>query len=267
MPLSLAGRPDEATALAVFKAALDAGVDFFDTANSYCKDDKDVGHNERLIAHCLRTLGATERVHVATKGGLIRPRGAWHVDARPERLHAACEQSLRDLGVAQIFLYQLHAPDPRVPFADSVGALAELQRAGKIRHVGLSNVSAAQLAEAQAICRVESVQNRCNPTDADDLRNGVLEACARQRVSYIAYSPVGGGYGHAALARKRVLVELARAYDASPYQVLLAWLLGKGAHILPIPGASKVHSIVDSAAATRLTLRPEDTTRVDALGR
>lgn len=266
MPLSISGRPDEHTALAVIKAALDAGVDLIDTANSYCLNDRDVGHNERLIATCLARLGATSRVRVATKGGLIRPRGAWNQDARPDRLRRACEQSLRDLRVESIFLYQLHAPDPRVPFADSVGALADFQQEGKIRHVGLSNVDAVQLRQAQGIVRVESVQNRCNPTDQGDLTNGLVNLCAEQRVTYIPYSPVGGGNGHGRMAGQRLLRELAGRYGVSAYQVVLAWLLGKGGHVIPIPGASKVGSIQDSAAAARLTLRPEDARRIDAMG-
>ncbi len=267
MPLSISGRPDEHTALAVIKAALAAGVDFIDTANSYCLNDRDVGHNERLLATCLARLGATSRVCVATKGGLTRPRGAWNQDARPDRLRRACEQSLRDLRVESIFLYQLHAPDPRVPFAESVGALADLRREGKIRHVGLSNVDAVQLRQAQGIVRVESVQNRCNPTDQGDLTGGLLRLCAEQRVTYIPYSPVGGGYGHSRMAGQRLLRELAGRYGVSAYQVVLAWLLGKGGHVIPIPGASKVGSIQDSAAAPKLTLRPEDARRIDAMGR
>ncbi len=267
MPLSLEGRPDEATALAVIQAALDAGVDFIDTANSYCRDERDVGHNERLLAKALDRLGARGRVHVASKGGLIRPGGDWRPDARPERLKAACEQSLRDLGVETIFLYQLHGPDARVPFLDSVGALVELQRAGKIRHIGLSNVDARQLKAATGICRVESVQNRCNAREAGDFRNGVVAACAAEGSTYIAHSPVGGYWGHKSTAGNKALAEVARECGASPYRVLLAWLLAKGPHILPIPGASRVASIVDSAAAPALALSPAQVRRIDALGR
>lgn len=268
MPLSTrSSRPERQGALAVFKAALDAGVTFWDTANSYCLDDRETGHNERLIAWAIRELGIAGRVHVATKGGMTRPRGAWVTDGRPEHLRQACEQSLRDLGVEQIFLYQLHWPDPRTPYAESVGALAELQRQGKIRHVGISNVTAAQLRQAQGICRVESVQNRCNPLDAGDLTDGLLALCAEQRVTYIPYSPVGGGSGHTQMARQRVLGDIARSHGASAYQVALAWLLAKGPHVVPIPGASRVGSIVDSAAAASLTLAPEEIARIDRLGR
>lgn len=268
MPLSTrSARPERESALPVFRAALEAGVTFWDTANSYCLDDTETGHNERLIAWALRELGVADRVHVATKGGMERPRGAWVRNGRPAHLKAACEQSLRDLGVEQIWLYQLHWPDPAVPYAESVGALADLQREGKIRHVGVSNVSPQQLREAQGVVRVESVQNRCNPSDADDLRNGLLAACAEQGVTYIPYAPVGGQGGYKSLARGKVLGDVAKAYAASPYQVSLAWLLAQGPHVVPIPGGSRTTSVTDSAAAARLTLEHKDLARIDALAR
>ena len=265
MPLSLRGRPEEEAAIAVIRAALEAGVELIDTANSYCIDQRDVGHNERLIAQALKRLGAAERVTVASKGGLIRPGGAWDVDARPESLTRACERSLQDLGTAAITLYQLHAPDARVPWAESVGALARLQQAGKIRHVGLSNVTVAQIREAQRIVRVESVQNRCNLTDPGDLKSGLVRFCAEQGITYIPYSPVGGHYGHESLARHKALQPIARAHGCSPQQVLLAWLLAQGGHVLPIPGASKAASIRDSAAAVNVQLSADELRRLDAI--
>jgi aryl-alcohol dehydrogenase-like predicted oxidoreductase len=267
MPLSTrSARPDREAALAVFKAALDAGVDFWDTADSYCLNDREAGHNERLIAWAIARLGVAARVHVATKGGMVRPRGAWLIDGRPEHLRQACQGSLRALGVEQIFLYQFHWPDPDVPYAESIGALAELQRAGLVRHVGVSNVSPAQLTQAQGILRVESVQNRCNPGDSGDLSNGMVALCAEQGVTYIAYSPLGGGGGYRQMGRQRLLSELAKRHGVSPYQVVLAWLLAKGPHIVPIPGASHAASISDSAAAVRLRLEPDELQRIDALG-
>jgi len=265
MPLSLQGRPSEESAIAVIRAALDAGVTLIDTANSYCVDERDTGHNERLIAKALDQLGAAGQVTVATKGGLIRPRGAWNVDARPESLIAACEQSLRDLAVETITLYQLHAPDDRVPFAESVGALATLRQAGKIRHAGLSNVDVVQIREALRIVRVESVQNRCNITDQTDLRSGLVELCAAEGMAYLPYSPVGGHYGHRSLARHKALQPIAKAHGCSPEQVMLAWLLAKGRHVLPIPGASRIASITGSADAAKLQLTAEDILRIDAI--
>jgi len=269
MPLSIRGRPREPAAIEVIRAALDAGVDFIDTANSYCQDQRDVGHNERLIAKALAELGATGRVTVATKGGLIRPGGAWEIDARPEALLAACERSLEDLRTDAIALYQLHSPDRRVPFAESVGALARLREQGKIRHVGLSNVSVAQIREAQGIVPVASVQNRCNPQDRSDLRGnsggGLVEFCAEQGIAYIPYSPVGGHQGHRSLGKHRLLRRIAGNYGVSPQRVMLAWLLGKGRHVFPIPGASRAASIQDSAAAVGLELSAEDARRIDNL--
>jgi aryl-alcohol dehydrogenase-like predicted oxidoreductase len=266
MPLSLSGRPDEQAAIAVIHAALDAGVTLIDTADSYCANEKDYGHNERLIAKALKGHPGGKRAWVATKGGYTRPGGGWVVDARPERLRTCCEASLRALGVEAIWLYQLHHPDGRVPFAESVGAMARLQQQGKVQHVGLSNVCAAQLAEAQRLVRVETVQNECNPLTPDDFRNGVVAACAQQGVTYIAYSPVGGFWGHRQQAKTGVLRTIGKAHGVSPYQVALAWLLAAAPHVVPIPGASKVASIRDSAQAVSLTLTAEEMGQIDGLG-
>ena len=268
MPLSTRStRPERGDALAVFKAALDAGVTFWDTADSYCLNDKETGHNERLIAWAIARLGVAGRVVVATKGGMVRPRGSWLMNGRPEHLKHACEASLKALGVEQIFLYQFHWPDPNVPYAESIGAMAELQREGKVRHIGISNVTAAQLRQAQEIVRVETVQNRCNPTDAGDFSSGLVASCAQQGVTYIPYSPLGGGSGYRQMGRQRLLSELGQAHGVSAYRVALAWLLAKGPNVVPIPGASQVASITDSAAAAQLTLSDEELRRIDALGR
>ncbi len=266
MPLSLRGRPNERAALGVIHAALEAGVTFIDTANAYCIEARDVGHNERLIASALREWKSRGGVTVATKGGLIRPGGAWKTEGRPDHLRRACEQSLRDLGVETIDLYQLHTPDGRVAWADQVGELARLQAEGKIRHIGLSNVSAAELRQALAIVRVESVQNRCNPTDQGDLKSGLVRACAEEGVTYLPYSPVGGHQGHKRMGRQRALSELAKRHGTSPQCIMLAWLLGKGAHVVPIPGASRVASITDSCRAVEVRLSADDTAQVDAMG-
>lgn len=265
MPLSLADRPSEDRARAVLAAALEAGVELIDTADAYCIDDGDTGHNERLIAAFLREHAATDRIVVATKGGLTRPGGDWASDARPEHLRAACEASLKRLGVAAIRLYQLHAPDPDVPFEDSVGELARLREAGKIEHVGLSNVDADEVRRALDIVPVVSVQNRCNILDRSDLASGFVDFCAAQGITYIAYAPVGGHNGHARLSDIGDLAEVARRHGASIYRTALAWLLAQGEHIVPIPGASRVESIRDSTAAPGLALDAEDLARLDAM--
>ena len=256
MPLSLDGRPGESEAIRVIHAALEAGVDFIDTANVYCIDDGDIGHNEALIRKALAQAGPARasKVHVATKGGLRRPKGDWVTDGRPASLRQACEKSLRDLGVERIFLYQLHAPDDLVKLEDSVGELARLQKEGKIAHVGLSNVDASELDRSQKIVRIESVQNRCSVLFPHDLTNGMVAHCAAQQVTYIAYSPVGGGHGKEGVAQHPALNKIARDRRVSPFEVALAWLLSKGNHVLPIPGASRVESIESSARAAALEL-------------
>ncbi len=209
MPLSRAGRPDEKSAIGVIEAALESGVTLIDTSNAYCLDESERGHNERLIAEALKQLGARDSVLVATKGGHTRPGGDWVPDGRPAEIRRACEQSLRDLDVEAITLYQFHKPDPNVPFMETFGEFVRLREEGKVVHLGLSNVTAAQLREAQAEVPVVSVQNRLNPIDRDDVENGMVDACAEAGVAYIPYGPVGGGGGHVEMAAIQTLAELA----------------------------------------------------------
>ncbi|MGD2062646.1 MAG: aldo/keto reductase [Nitrospirota bacterium] len=262
MPLSIHGRPSDGEALRVLLAAFEAGMTLVDTADAYCLDDGDVGHNERLIARALGEWGGGPVV-VATKGACVRPGGAWAVNGHPDHLRRACHASLRALGVEAIDLYQLHAPDDRVPFADSVGALAELLAAGKIRHVGLSNVSAAQIRAAQAIVPIASVQNRCSPFHRAAWRDGVLAHCQREGIAFLAYGPVGGHGGQGRTADDASLNAVARRHGVSPFRVALAWLLAKSPVMLPIPGASRVASAVDSAGAARLALTGDDLKELD----
>jgi aryl-alcohol dehydrogenase-like predicted oxidoreductase len=259
MPLSLAGRPSEADAIRVIHAALDVGVTLIDTADVYCLDHRDIGHNEQLIARALREWSGPRRdALVATKGGLERPRGDWTVNAHPGRLKQACEASLRALGVDTISLYQLHAPDDAVPFSDSVGALAELAREGKIRYVGLSNVNVAQIEEAMRIVDVVSVQNRCNPFERHAIANGVVKACADNGLTFLAHSPVGGHGAQTRVERHPTLAAVAARNSLSPYQVAIAWLLSTSPAVVPIPGASRSKSILSSVAAAEATLDAED---------
>lgn len=264
MPLSIHGRPPLNDAIDVIHRAIDAGLDFIDTANAYCIDEKDFGYNERTIAEALKTV-ASDAIVVATKGGLIRPGGAWLTSGSPESLRRACEQSLRDLHVECISLYQFHAPDPEVPFAESVGELVNLQSEGKIQHIGLSNVDQRQLAQALEIAEIQSVQNRCHVLCQTDFKNGLVEYCRSQSITYIPYSPVGGGNGHVRIRDNSMMQEIASKHDASPYQVALAWLLAKSDNIIPIPGASRTASILSSMQAVRLKLSERDVSRIDAL--
>lgn len=264
MPMSLDGRPPEEVSIRVIHAALDAGMDLIDTANVYCRDDHDIGHNERLIALALRDRPDRSKIIVATKGGLTRPGGRWERDGNPARLKLACERSLKALGVDSITVYQLHAPDERYPYTDIIGALAQLRAEGKIQHVGLSNVSVAQIRQAEAIVPIVSVQNRCGPLDPAPFRDGVVKHCEAQQIAMLAYSPVGGGGGKARIADHRVLKAVGQKHSVSPFQVALAWLLAKSPAVIPIPGASKVHSAVDSAAAMQLKLGADDMRELDA---
>ncbi len=153
-----------------------------------------------------------------------------------------------------------------MPFADSVGALARLKQEGKIQHVGLSNVTPEQFAEAQKIVRIDSVQNACNPQARGDFANGLIASCLEQGVTYLAYSPVGGyGTGHRTLSRHVVLGSIGAEHRVSPYQVLLAWLLTMAPHIVPIPGATKPESIKDSAAAVKLQLSDAELNQIEAV--
>lgn len=259
MPLSLDRRPDEATAISVIHAALDAGMTLIDTADVYCIDNNDIGHNERLIAKALgQWSGNADGVVVATKGGLERPGGDWTANGRPDHLKRACERSLAALDTDCIDLYQLHAPDGNVPFADSVGALADLRQAGKIRHVGLSNVNTHQIDQARSIVEVVSVQNRCNLFDRQSFRNGVVTYCEENNIAFLPYSPVGGHFGHVQMTRQPLLKKVAERRGASTYQICLAWLLQISSVMIPIPGASRVESVISSGASARLRLEPEE---------
>jgi aryl-alcohol dehydrogenase-like predicted oxidoreductase len=266
MPLSLQGRPDdEAAAIRVIHAALDAGMTLLDTANVYCLDDTDIGHNERLVAKALQSWGGRrDGVVIATKGGITRPKGAWDVDGRPASLRRACEQSLRALGTDCIALYQLHRPDPNVPLSESVGALAALRREGKIRWVGLSNVTVAEIREAAAIVPVVTVQNRLSPFFREALETGVVAHCASEGIGFLAYSPVGGGRLNKKLPQLAALRPIASAHGATPHAVVLAWVLAQGPTVIVIPGARTVEHATDSAAAANLVLSPADLAAIDS---
>jgi aryl-alcohol dehydrogenase-like predicted oxidoreductase len=265
MHLSIQDRPNEEQAIRVLHAALDAGVTLIDTADVYCLDNGDIGHNERLIARALKSWpGNREQVVVATKGGITRPAGRWETDGRPQHLRAACEQSLRALGVERIDLYQLHAPDPRVPLAESVGALAELQREGKIRWVGLSNVSVPQIWEAESIVGITSVQNRLNPFFREALAEGVVEYCAGRGMGFLAYSPTGGGRLNRKLPAHPVLQSMAARLGVTPHALVLAWVLARSPAVIVIPSARTTEHALDSAGAAELTLSEADLSAITA---
>ena len=263
MPMSLAGRPDEAGSIRTIHAALDAGVTLIDTADAYCLDGSEIGHGERLVRKALDAWpGDRDRVLVATKGGHTRPGREWGLDGRPEYLRQACEASLRALGVEAIGLYQFHRPDPKVPFTESVGALAELQAAGKVRLVGLSNVSVDQISQARRLVNVASVQNEFSPRFRRS--EGELAFCAAQGIAFLPWSPLGGiGRGRDVGDRHRAFAEVAEVLGVSAQQVALAWELAKAPVVIPIPGASRPETITDSLAAATLRLSEGDLARLD----
>jgi aryl-alcohol dehydrogenase-like predicted oxidoreductase len=263
MYLSINDRPSEDDAVRTIHAALDAGITLIDTADVYCLDHRDIGHNERLIARALREK-PTANVVVATKGGLERPNGAWTRNARPAHLRQACERSLKALGTACIDLYQLHAPDPAVPFADSVGELAKLRAEGKIAHLALSNVSVREIDEALSIVPIVSVQNRWNPGHRAPETEGVIGHCTKLGLAFLPYSPFGGASGAKSLSKVGRLAAEAEKRGMSPHRLVLAWMLAKSPVVIPIPGARRVASVVDSAQAADVVLSSEDVRAVEA---
>lgn len=273
MPLSIEGRPDESRALATIHAALDAGVTLLDTADSYHLPGEDPGHNERLVARALAAYGGpVDEVLVATKGGRGRPAGQdWTVNGDPRRLKTAAEASLKRLGVDAIGLYQLHKPDPAVPFEESVGALRDLLDEGKIRLAGVSNADAEQIGAARGILgdRLVSVQNRYSPAVRDSERE--LRLCAELGLAFLPWSPLGGISrssldGPSRLEGERrfgAFHEIARERGVSPQRVCLAWLLSRSPTVVPIPGASRPETVRDSAAASELVLDGDESARLD----
>ena len=256
MPLSLAGRPDEDRAIRTIHAALDAGVNLIDTADAYARDDRDVGHNERLIAKALR--GRRDGVVVATKGGHTRNGRAWELDGRPEHIRAACEASLAALETDRIDLYQFHRPDPDVPYAESIGAFKELQDEGKVRWVGVSNASVEQLEEALVIVDVVSLQNQLALDYTAPLEKGEVAAAEERGIAFLPWSPLGGIGNADETGDVSPIVRAAERHGVSPQQVVLAWLLALSPRVIPIPGSSRPETIADSARAVELELSGDE---------
>jgi len=263
MRLSTAGRPDRSTAVAVLRRVVDSGVRLVDTADAYCLDRSDTGHNEALVAEALAGA-AGEGVVVATKGGHVRDeRGGWQVDGRPEHLVRACEASLRRLRRDAIDLYFFHRPDPSVPFLESVGALAGLREAGKIRAAGLSNVDVDQLAAASQVVDVAAVQDELSP---DDQRAApVLAECATRGIPFLAWGPLGGDDAGALGARHPELAAVAERHGCSPQRVAIAWLRSLDQACIPIPGGRSIERILDSLAGAQLALSGEDLAELGAM--
>ena len=256
MRLSTAGRPDRSTAIDVLRGVVESGVRLVDTADAYCLDRADTGHNETLIADALGAAAAAD-VIVATKGGHVRDdAGGWQVDGRPEHLLRACEDSLRRLRRDVIDLYFFHRPDPAVAFVESVGALAQLRDAGKIRVAGLSNVDVDQLAAASEIVEIGAVQDELSPDD--QAATPVLAACAARGIPFLAWGPFGGDDARALGTRRPELAAVAARHGCSPQRVAIAWLRSLDPACIPIPGGRSVERILDSLAGIELELSADD---------
>ena len=244
--------PDLERARATLRRVVELGVNFIDTANSYGPEV-----SERLIGETLYPY--PDDLVIATKGGLRRPGpGRWDADGRPEYLREACEDSLRRLRLDRIPLYQLHRPDPRVPLAESLGALVQLKDEGKIRHIGVSNVSEDQLGQAQQVTPVVSVQNRYNATDRGS--EAVLEVCELEQIAFLPWAPIQQTETNPAVA------EAAKRHDASPRQIALAWLLARSRQVLPIPGTGSPEHAEDNIAAASIELSPDEIAAISGDG-
>jgi aryl-alcohol dehydrogenase-like predicted oxidoreductase len=252
------GEPkDAAEARRVLRRAVELGVNFIDTADAYGPEV-----SERLIKEALHPY--PPGLIIATKGGIVRPQASqWVRDGRPVHLREACEASLKRLMLERIDLYQLHRIDPQVPVADSLGELARLQQEGKIRHIGVSQVSSDELATARRIVPIVSVQNRYNVADRSSA--DVLAVCERERLAFIPWAPVAGGSADKleSGAGSTALDAVARAHDVTVWQAALAWLLAKSPVMLPIPGTSSVAHLEEDIAAARTRLTAAE---VAALG-
>jgi aryl-alcohol dehydrogenase-like predicted oxidoreductase len=285
MALSFEQRPPESEAIRLMHTVLDQGVTFIDTADIYAPDERDIGHNERLIAKALRSWnGPRDRITVASKGGYTKQHGRLVPDGRPTHLRQACERSLRALGVDVIDLYQLHTRDPAVPLQESVGALRELHDQGKVRWIGLSNVTVTEIELARTIAPVQSVQNplsllhqdsakvgpiarlerrgvfalrQLRRLAAEPFKSGVLAHCERLGLGFVASSPLGG-HQMQRLATRPALQRIARERDSSVQAVAIAWVLAQSRAVIPIPSARTIAHATDTLKGASLKLTEQE---------
>jgi aryl-alcohol dehydrogenase-like predicted oxidoreductase len=236
--------PDRERAKAALRRAVELEVNFIDTADSYGPEVSEILIGETLYPY-------PDDLVIATKGGLVRPGpGRWDADGRPEHLREACEGSLRRLKLDQIPLYQFHRPDPKVPLADSIGTLAELKAEGKIRHIGVSNFSEAQIHAAQRITPVVSVQNRYNATDRSS--ESIVDLCEQEQLAFLPWAPIQDA------ERNHAVGEAARNHGVDPRQIVLAWLLARSPQILSIPGSGSAEHVEQNIAAAGIELSPDE---------
>ena len=263
MRLSTESDRDDARAIELLQTAFDSGVTFLDTADAYCLDDSETGHNERLIARALRSWnGDRTRIIVATKGGLTRPGGAWVANGRARHLRAACEASLRALGVERIALYQLHAPDPRTPLATSVRSLASLKDEGLVERIGLCNVTVGQIEEASRIAEISAVQVELSVWRDENVLNGVVPYCSTHGIQVIAYRPLGGSRRVRRTLSDPVLTDIARRHGATAAAIALAWLADLSETIITIPGPTRVETLRSIVRANEIQLTDDERSRL-----
>ncbi|HTV12060.1 MAG TPA: aldo/keto reductase [Acidimicrobiales bacterium] len=267
MPMSIEGRPGEGQSIETIHAALDAGMTLIDTADAYSLGGDDTGHGESLVAKALSLWGGDRgSVLVATKGGHVRPGdGSWTVNGDPGYLRRAAEASLRRLGVEAIGLYQYHRPDPKVRYEDAVGVFKELLDAGKVEMVGISNANVRQIDIARSVLgegNLASVQNQFSPSSR--FSEAELDYCGELGIAFLPWSPLGGIGNAEALHREHPgFAQVAAGLGVPIQQVVLAWMLAKGDHVIPIPGASRVASARSSAAAAELKLSEDELSVLD----
>jgi aryl-alcohol dehydrogenase-like predicted oxidoreductase len=264
MPMSVRPTNDEEQGIATIRTAVENGVTLIDTADAYSRDESEFGHNEVLIARALAQAGVgQDDVLVATKGGHTRTGSAWTLDGRPAYLRAACVASAQRLGVEQIGLYQFHRPDPRVAYEDSIGGLKALLDEGLIARAGISNANPAQIRLAHDIlgAGLVSVQNQYSPSFRSS--EPEIDVCDGLGLAFLPWSPLGGMRGAADLGDHfSAFGTVAAKHGVSPQQVALAWELARSESVIPIPGASRPESVVDSTAAVHLKLDDEDLERL-----
>ena len=265
MPMSLSTRPPEPQSIDVIYRALDLGITFIDTADSYCKDESDKHHNEQLIHKALQTYnGDVSHVVVATKGGLMRANGNWTRNGNPQHLRETIRISFEALGGNKpIDVWQYHALDPDYTIEESLAPAKEAVEAGLIRFVGVSNFSVEQIKRARDVVDIVSVQNQYNPWYRQPEFDGVLEYCEKESLTFLPWSPFGGSRRHQGLEDFPAIAKLAKEKGVSVYGIVLAWLRSKSPCILPIPGASKTNSIEDTVRAVDVKLSDDEVQRID----
>lgn len=266
MPLSLSGRPTESQAIAVIHRALDLGVTLIDTADSYCQDQSDKHHNEELITKAIQQYtGDIRAVTVATKGGLMRPQGAWTRNGNPHHLRKTIRESFEALGGQKpIDLWQYHAPDPSYTIEEALAPAKEAVAEGIVRFVGVSNFSVEQIKRARDTVEIASVQNQYNPWHREPESDGVLEYCETEKLTFFPWSPLGGSRRVRSLEDMPAIAKLAAEKNVSVYCIVLAWLMAKSPCIVPIPAATKLSSIEDSVKAIDVKLTDEEIQQISA---